>query len=72
MEETDGRKLCSLIEKATNSTSPEVDSRLLKSIKSIVRSSDAEVRVAVETLMEKMKKEHAQVLRHPLINCFLD
>lgn len=68
MEESDPRKLCSLIEKATHSISPEVDPRLLKAIKSIVRSSDAEVRVAVETLMENMKKDHAQVLLHPLTN----
>ncbi|RWR96442.1 UV-stimulated scaffold protein A isoform X1 [Cinnamomum micranthum f. kanehirae] len=61
MEESDPRKLCSLIEKATHSISPEVDPRLLKAIKYIVRSSDAEVRVAVKTLMENMKKDHAQV-----------
>lgn len=61
MEETDGSKLTALIEKATNSTSPEVDPRLLKAIKSTVRSSDADVRIAVEILMEKMKKDHSQV-----------
>ncbi|KAJ4957015.1 hypothetical protein NE237_013798 [Protea cynaroides] len=54
-------KVRSLIEKATNSTAPEVDPRLLKSIKWAVRSSDSELRLAVETLMEKMKKDHSQV-----------
>ncbi|XP_059651228.1 UV-stimulated scaffold protein A homolog [Cornus florida] len=50
-----------LIEKATNSTSPEVDPRLLKAIKSVVRHSDAELRVAAQTLMGFMKRDHAQV-----------
>ncbi|CAA7402498.1 unnamed protein product [Spirodela intermedia] len=50
-----------LIEKATDSTDREVDQRLLKAIKSTVRSSDDELRAAVEALMSKMKKEHSQV-----------
>ncbi|XP_077226933.1 uncharacterized protein LOC143860250 [Tasmannia lanceolata] len=56
-----GAKVCWLIEKATNSTAQEVDPRLLKAIKSTVRSSDVEIRVAVQTLMEKMKTNHSQV-----------
>ncbi|XP_010267610.1 PREDICTED: UV-stimulated scaffold protein A homolog [Nelumbo nucifera] len=56
-----GGKVNTLIEKATNSTAPEVDPRLLKAIKLVVRSSDAEVRLAAETLMEKMKRDHSQV-----------
>ncbi|XP_068646123.1 UV-stimulated scaffold protein A homolog [Aristolochia californica] len=56
-----GRKLSFLIEKATNSTAQEVDPRLLKAIKHVVRSSDDQVRFAVEALMEKMKKNHSQV-----------
>ncbi|ERN14096.1 UV-stimulated scaffold protein A homolog [Amborella trichopoda] len=58
---TDGGKLSSLIEKATHSTSRELDSSLLNSIKAIVKSSDANVHVTVETLMENMKKNHSQV-----------
>ncbi|XP_043718198.1 UV-stimulated scaffold protein A homolog [Telopea speciosissima] len=54
-------KVRSLIEIATNSTAPDVDLRILKSIKLVVRSSDSELRLAVETLMEKMKKNHSQV-----------
>ncbi|KAF8413347.1 hypothetical protein HHK36_001326 [Tetracentron sinense] len=59
------RNFCSVsplsLEKATNSTAPEVDPRLLKSIKLVVRSSDSEVRLSVQTLMEKMKRDHSQV-----------
>lgn len=51
-----------LIEKATDSTDREADPRLLKAIKSTVRSSDDELRAAVEALMSKMKKEHSQVI----------
>ncbi|KAK1275713.1 hypothetical protein QJS04_geneDACA012791 [Acorus gramineus] len=50
-----------LIERATDSTDPDVDPRLLKAIKSAVRSSNGEVAAAVDVLMEKMKKEHSQV-----------
>ncbi|CAH9123661.1 unnamed protein product [Cuscuta epithymum] len=50
-----------LIEKATNSTSPEVDPRLLKAIKSVVRQSDSELRLAAQTLMSLMKRDHSQV-----------
>lgn len=50
-----------LIEKATNSTRPEVEPRLLKSIKSVVRYSDSELRLAARTLMSLMKRDHSQV-----------
>ncbi|KAM3282529.1 UV-stimulated scaffold protein A [Capsicum chacoense] len=50
-----------LIDKATNSTRPEVEPRILKSIKSVVRSSDSELRLAAHTLMSLMKRDHAQV-----------
>ncbi|KAK6919975.1 UV-stimulated scaffold protein A [Dillenia turbinata] len=60
-EEGGGGKVRSLIEKATNSISPEVDPRLLKAIKFLVRSSDSELRVAYETLMHSMKTNHSQV-----------
>ncbi|CAN6483430.1 unnamed protein product [Victoria cruziana] len=58
---TERGKLQSLIEKATHSTSREVDVSLLKSIKHMVRSSDENVRTAAEALMEVMKKNHSQV-----------
>lgn len=51
-----------LIEKATNSTAAEVDPRLLKAIKSVVRYSDSELRLAAQTLMDHMKRDHSQVL----------
>ncbi|XP_042487835.1 UV-stimulated scaffold protein A homolog [Macadamia integrifolia] len=54
-------KVRSLIEIATNSTAPDVDPRILKSIKLVVRSSDSAIQLAVETLMEKMKTYHSQV-----------
>jgi len=57
-----GTKVIPLIEKATNSTAPEVDPRLLKAIKTVVRYSDSELRVATLTLMDLMKRDHAQVL----------
>lgn len=50
-----------LIEKATNSTRPEVDPRILKAIKSVARHSDSELRLAAETLMSYMKRDHSQV-----------
>ncbi|MQL80962.1 hypothetical protein Taro_013406 [Colocasia esculenta] len=56
-----GRTVARLIEKATTSTDRDVDPRLLKAIKSAVRSSDDELRAAVDSLMGKMKKEHSQV-----------
>ncbi|PKI43430.1 hypothetical protein CRG98_036187 [Punica granatum] len=61
MEEEEGGKVRALIEKATNSTAREVDPRLLKSIKSVVRYSDSELRVAAQTLMSLMKRNHSQV-----------
>lgn len=56
-----GAKVRVLIEKATNSTDSEVHPRLLKAIKSVVRSSDSELRVAALTLMDLMKRDHSQV-----------
>ncbi|KAL2345907.1 hypothetical protein Fmac_007192 [Flemingia macrophylla] len=56
-----GTKLVSLIEKATNTTAPEVDPRLLKAIKTVVRYSDSELRFANQTLMDLMKCDHSQV-----------
>ncbi|KAL3832859.1 hypothetical protein ACJIZ3_007595 [Penstemon smallii] len=50
-----------LIEKATNSTAAEVDPRLLKAIKSVVRFSESELRYATQTLMSLMKRDHSQV-----------
>ncbi|KAL8235879.1 hypothetical protein R6Q59_016960 [Mikania micrantha] len=50
-----------LIEKATNSTKPDLDPRTLKSIKYVVRHSDSELRLAVENLMSLMKRDHSQV-----------
>ncbi|XP_076955775.1 UV-stimulated scaffold protein A homolog [Bidens hawaiensis] len=50
-----------LIEKATNSTGPDLDPRILKSIKSVVRDSESELRIAVENLMSLMKRDHSQV-----------
>ncbi|KAL0398008.1 UNVERIFIED_CONTAM: UV-stimulated scaffold protein A [Sesamum calycinum] len=50
-----------LIEKATNSTAPDVDPRLLKAIKSTVRYSDSDLRLAAQTLMSLMKRDHSQV-----------
>ncbi len=54
-------KVLILIEKATNSTAAEVDPRLLKAIKSVVRYSDSELQVAAHTLLEVMKRDHSQV-----------
>ncbi|KAK3037335.1 hypothetical protein RJ639_032097 [Escallonia herrerae] len=50
-----------LITKATTSIEREVDPRLLKAIKSAVRHSDSELRLAARTLMSLMKREHSQV-----------
>ncbi|GLT84787.1 hypothetical protein SLE2022_030010 [Rubroshorea leprosula] len=61
LEEEEGGKVRALIEKATNSTAAEVDPRLLKAIKSVVRFSDSELRLAASTLMEFMKRDHSQV-----------
>ncbi|KAA3469661.1 UV-stimulated scaffold protein A-like protein [Gossypium australe] len=60
--EMEGRgKVRALIEKATNSTASEVDPRLLKAIKSVVRFSDSGLRLAAHTLMDLMKRDHSQV-----------
>lgn len=56
-----GAKVRFLIEKATNSTAPDVDHRLLKAIKTVVRYSDLELRLASQTLMDLMKRDHSQV-----------
>lgn len=64
MEEEGHRKeakVRALIEKATNSTAQEVDLRLLKAIKTVVRYSDSELRLASQTLMDLMKRDHSQV-----------
>lgn len=60
-EREEGGKVRALIEKATNSTAPEVDPRLIKAIKSVVRYSDPELRLAAQTLMDLMKRDHSQV-----------
>lgn len=60
-----GTKARALIERATNSTAPEVDPRLLKAIKMVVRYSDSELRLATETLFELMKRDHSQVPTSP-------
>ncbi|XP_031263302.1 UV-stimulated scaffold protein A homolog [Pistacia vera] len=59
--EEEGGKVRALIDKATNSTAREVDPRLLKAIKSVVRYSDSELRLAAQTLMDLMKRDHSQV-----------
>ncbi|KAE8708013.1 UV-stimulated scaffold protein A-like protein [Hibiscus syriacus] len=61
MEMEERGKVGTLIEKATNSTASEVDPRFLKAIKSVVRSSDKELRLAAHTLMDLMKRDHSQV-----------
>ncbi|PSS24229.1 UV-stimulated scaffold protein like [Actinidia chinensis var. chinensis] len=60
-EERERVVVVGLIEKATNSTAAEVDPRLLKAIKSVVRHSDSELRLAAQTLMNLMKRDHSQV-----------
>ncbi|KAL0464924.1 UNVERIFIED_CONTAM: UV-stimulated scaffold protein A [Sesamum latifolium] len=50
-----------LIDKATNSTAPDLDPRLLKAIKSTVRYSDSHLRLAAQTLISLMKRDHSQV-----------
>lgn len=59
--EEQGGKVRALIDKATNSTEREVDPRLLKAIKWVVRNSDSELRLAAQTLMDLMKRDHSQV-----------
>ncbi|KNA18158.1 hypothetical protein SOVF_073380 [Spinacia oleracea] len=60
-EERESGKVMALIEKATNSTEPEVDPRLLKAIKMVVRYSDFELKLAYQTLMRLMKRQHSQI-----------
>ncbi|XP_015577386.1 UV-stimulated scaffold protein A homolog isoform X2 [Ricinus communis] len=75
--EENGRKVRALIEKATNSTAAEVDPRLLKAIKTIVRYSDSELRIAAQALMDLMKRDHSQVRKNlplpapPAVACVL-
>lgn len=59
--EEGGGKVRVLIERATNSTQPEVDPRLLKAIKSVVQYSDSELKLAAHALMEFMKRDHSQI-----------
>ncbi|KZV57681.1 UV-stimulated scaffold protein A [Dorcoceras hygrometricum] len=60
-EESERGVVLPLIERATNSTAADVDPRLLKAIKSSVRSSDSELRCAAQTLLSLMKRDHSQV-----------
>ncbi|CAM8941936.1 unnamed protein product [Rhodiola kirilowii] len=60
-ERDGGGKVRALIEKATSTPAPEVDARFLKAIKSLVRYSDSELRLAAETLMDLMKTNNAEV-----------
>lgn len=57
----DSSQLASLIDSATTSPANELDLGLSKSIKQLVRLSDANVHVAFDLLMEKLKKNHAQI-----------
>ncbi|CAL1354144.1 unnamed protein product [Linum trigynum] len=59
--EDGGGKIKPLIEKATDSTAAYVEPRLLKAIKCTVRYSDVELRLAAQTLMDLMKRDHSQV-----------
>ena len=68
--EKGGGKVLSLIEKATNSTAAEVDPRLLKAIKSVVRYSDMELRLAANTLLDLMKRDHSQVCFYFVLSFF--
>ncbi|XP_021748177.1 UV-stimulated scaffold protein A homolog [Chenopodium quinoa] len=60
-EEREPGKVVALIEKATNSTEPGVDPRLLKAIKTVVRYSDFELKLAYKTLIYLMKRQHSQI-----------
>lgn len=57
----DRRKLTYLIEDATVSPAKSLDIGLLQSIKALVRSSDANVRTAFDTLFDKLQRQHSQV-----------
>lgn len=64
MEADDGErrsKVVELIEKAVDSTRQEVDPRLLKAIKFLVRNSDQDLRIAGQTLFSLIKRDHSQV-----------
>lgn len=56
-----GGKVRALIEKATGTPAPEVDARFLKAIKSVVRYSDSELKLAAETLIDRMKADNSEV-----------
>ncbi|KAK9749526.1 hypothetical protein RND81_02G131800 [Saponaria officinalis] len=61
-EDERGRgKVIALIDKATNSIEREIDHRLLKAIKLIVRNSDFELKIAAQTLIQFMKRPHSQI-----------
>ncbi|KAL9245421.1 hypothetical protein vseg_019079 [Gypsophila vaccaria] len=61
-EEERGRpKVIALIDKATNSIERQIDHRLLKSIKFVVRYSDHELKIAAQTLIHLMKRPHSQI-----------
>jgi len=57
----DRRRLVDLIEEATVSPEKSLDLGLLQSVKALVRSSDANVLTAFDTLFDKLKKNHSQV-----------
>lgn len=67
-EEREKAAAVALIEKAVDSTAAEVDPRLLKAIKSVVRNSDSELRFASQTLMSLMKRNHSQVRLYQNMN----
>lgn len=60
-EERKSMAVVGLIVKATDSIEPNLDPRLLKAIKSVVRYSDSELRIAAQTLINLMKRHHSQV-----------
>ncbi|XP_074279675.1 UV-stimulated scaffold protein A homolog [Silene latifolia] len=60
-EQRERGKVIDLIDKATNSIEREVDHRLLKAIKMVVRYSDFELKLAAQTLIQLMKRPHSQI-----------
>ncbi|KAH9620827.1 hypothetical protein KSS87_015134 [Heliosperma pusillum] len=60
-EERERGKVIALIDKATNSIERDVDHRLLKAIKMVVRYSDYELQLAAQTLIQLMKRPHSQI-----------
>lgn len=55
------RRLLDLIDEATTSPAKSLDLGLLQSVKALVRTSDANVHTAFDTLFDKLKKNHSQV-----------